>query len=222
MPTGSSDILEHLDNIPRLDWADVEEAGRRARNILEEVASSKEHLRSLFENSLTDLRLFSMAEHFDRIDQIILYDDLSRGIRIRLHIYPPDHFDGPHNHRWSFTSFILAGSYCHRIFRIDERIDESTCMLDLQPLFIVQECAGVSYTLHHSVIHSVIALPDTVSLILRGPVEKDRLMMTDLKTGKMRWKYGWEKEMVEERKDRVITAEYFDQLRQHLIRLNVI
>ena len=222
MPAGSSDILEHLDNIPGLDWGNFEEAAWRARDILEEAASSKGHLRLLFENSLTDSRLFAMAEHFDRIDLIILYDDLSRGMRIRLHIYPPDHFDGPHNHRWSFTSFILAGSYCHRIFRIDDEIDESTCMLDLQPSFIMQECAGVSYTLHHSVIHSVIALPDTVSLILRGPVEKDRLLMTDLKTGKMCWKYGWEKETVEERKDRAITAEYFDQLRQHLIRLNVI
>ena len=171
---------------------------------------------------MTDSTLFSMAEHFDRIDQIILYDDLSRGIRIRLHIYPPDHFDGPHNHRWSFASFILAGSYCHRIFRVDDGIDEEAPLLELQPSFVMQECAGVSYTLHHSVIHSVIALPGTVSLILRGPAEKERLMMTDLKTGKLRWKYGWEKETVEERNERAITAEYFAQLRQHLIRLDVI
>jgi hypothetical protein len=215
------EVLDYLDS-QHLEWEDLDATGRKASEILRVVGSDPARLGYLFDRVTNDQRLADMAEHHDRIDKIILYDHLERGIRIRLHIYPPRHFDGPHNHRWPFTAFVLSGSYTHRLFAADATMDETLNLLALKPMFIREEARAGTYTIGPRAVHSVVAGPNTVSLILRGPAESQRLAMTDLKTGRLRWKYGRERESKEERSDRVMRIHDFARLRRHLESLSLI
>jgi len=60
----------------------------------------------------------------------------------------------------------------------------------LAPRMVRVEEPGDSYTLHHSMIHSVVAHGETVTLVVRGPAVKDRFVVTDRATGKAWWQYG--------------------------------
>ena len=219
--------MTHVDEVltflgsQRLDWSDLESTGRKAGEILRTIGFDHDCLRVLVDNVAADDRLLRLAEH-DRIDKLILYDNLSLGMRIRLHLYPPDHFDGPHNHRWPFTALVLSGCYVHKMFPTDLEMSETARMLALEPLFIRNETRGGSYTVSAKAVHSVIAAPNTVSLIMRGPAENGRLAMTDLETGRLRWKYGRDNESAEELKARAISLDRFTELRGRLQALSLI
>jgi hypothetical protein len=210
-------IIERLNHLDALDWRDLLEAGRSGIQLLKSITSNQDAFSTLVRNSREDPALFSMAEHFDRLDRLVLYDDLSRGLRIRLHIYPDNHRDGPHNHRWPFSALCLKGGYTHCIYPANLRVDEGTDMLSLRPAYVQFVGPGASYTLGPGLFHSVNAVPGTVSLILRGPATDDRLIMTDLSTGRMRWKHGVEEETAEELADRQISPTSYDLLLGQLV-----
>ena len=60
----------------------------------------------------------------------------------------------------------------------------------LTPRLVRIEEPGDAYTLHHSMIHSVMAHGEAVTLIVRGPAVKDRFVVTDRATGKAWFQYG--------------------------------
>ena len=68
----------------------------------------------------------------------------------------------------------------------DIALDVST----LRARQIQTEPAGATYTLHHTMIHSVTADAYTTSLVVRGPAVKDRFLVTDRVTGRAWWQYG--------------------------------
>jgi hypothetical protein len=59
-------------------------------------------------------------------------------------------------------------------------------------LLVRTEQPGSTYTLHYSMIHSVVAQPYTVSLIIRGPARKHRLLVMDKTTSKAWWQTAQE------------------------------
>ena len=136
-----------------------------------------------------DAHLASLCEHYDILDQLVLHDDPD-GWRIRLHVFSADYFDRPHNHRWTYTSRILTGSYTHVLYGTDHDFTHEVDVATLTPRLVRIEEPGDTYTLHHSMIHSVMAHGEVVTLIVRGPAVKERFVVIDRGTGKAWWQYG--------------------------------
>jgi glycogen debranching enzyme len=90
------------------------------------------------------------------------------------------------------------------------------------PRFVTQQTAGSTYSLHHTEIHTTFTTPDTVSLFLRGPAEKDRSLITERETGQLWWRYGADQERPDRRVRKLMKPEEFENLVERLGRLGVI
>lgn len=172
-----------LPQLHRLDWDDSAAAHRAADSAFTQLTADRwSTLIALLDALPEDAHLVEMCETYDFLDKLVLHDDPDGGYRVRLHAFRPGYFDRPHNHRWSFASMILAGSYLHTQYGADH--DFETASLDtLRPLAIHTERAGDWYTMHHTAVHSVSADAGTVSLILRGPAAKSSFRILDAATG---------------------------------------
>lgn len=166
-------------------------------------------------------QLFLMCEHYDILDKLVLHDDKDIGIRVRLHVFANDYFDRPHDHRWTYSSYILSGGYKHIIYGIKRNV-ECPEFDDLIPVQIRHEKKGDSYTLHCSQYHSVIAKPETVSLIIRGPSHKDKFRLIDRITKNSWWQYGTSVESEEEKLKKRMTEKRFYFLVDKLTNLGII
>jgi hypothetical protein len=183
-------MLDLVSSVTEIDWSDVEEVERRSHQVLHTLASHDEVLRTTLSTVADRPELMDLCEHYDILDKIVLFDDPDRGVRIRLHVFLPGYFDRPHNHRWSYASLILKGSYRHYLYGTDENVDESIDARTLKPVMVRRESVGSLYTLHHSMVHAVVAEPYTMSLVIRGPAVKERFIVMDRKTGKSWWQFG--------------------------------
>lgn len=233
-------MLDYLDKLV-VDWNDFENAGAATREVVHRLAEDQDSLRKLVYNVEHQPDLLDMCERHQLLDYIVLYDALDRGIRLRLHISTDDHFDRPHDHRFSFSSRILAGGYTHTWYHFDGELyeagdDEAKQYLSrhtpdprhsgllnrLTPHLTRWETTGNCYTLHHSALHTTFTTPDTVSLFLRGPAEKDRSVIMDVDTGRVWWRYGRQDEPAERRQEKAMGADAYREIRDRLERLNII
>ncbi len=162
-----------------------------------------------------------MCEHYDLLDKLVLFRGQRCDFRVRLHVFLPGYFDRPHNHRWSYSSLILHGSYQHSIYGQDGGLTEDIEVGSLRPIMTHRQRAGDFYTLHHSLIHSVIAEPYTVSLIIRGPAQKNRFLVMDRLENRAWWQFGMAAETAEDREKKVMTREHFDGVMARLAILNL-
>lgn len=118
LPHQGESVLDHLGQLT-VDWNDFEAAGEATRDVVQRLADDKESLRKLVYDVEHKPELLAMCERHQLLDYIVLYDALDRGIRLRLHISTDDHFDRPHDHRFSFSSRILTGGYTHTWYHMD-------------------------------------------------------------------------------------------------------
>jgi len=176
----------------------LEQFAEQSKKILE-IFSDRNKLKQQLLSVKEDETLFSLSEHYDILDKIVLYAD--EKYRIRLHIFGEGYFDRPHNHRWSYSSKILSGNYRHTIYSLNQ-VTDTPQTEHLVPILIRQEKMGDFYTLHHSQYHSVTADSDTVTLICRGPAEADRFRVMDRTTQEAWWQYGATIESQEEKNNR--------------------
>jgi len=188
---------------------------------LSALRQDKNELRRLVLGVRKDKQLFSLCEHYDILDKIVLHSDEEKSFRLRLHIFADDYFDRPHNHRWFYSSYILSGGYRHIIFSVDAKGSDPETQ-HLTPVLIRHEKKGDFYTLHHSQYHSVTAEPNTVTLILRGSAQADRFRVMDRETKESWWQYGAVSETEEEKNKKRMTLERFDFLVEKLTRIGVI
>lgn len=179
--------LKELDG---LDWGDTARVQQESERLLRTLAEHKGRLAELLGEIDRTPGLLEKCERYDILEKLVLAEDRDAGVRLRLHIFLPGHIDRPHNHRWTYSSLILTGSYLHQIYGVDDELTEQTDVRGLRPLLIRRETPGSTYTLHHSMIHSLVAEPYTVSLILRGPAVKDRFLVMDKSTNRSWWQYG--------------------------------
>ena len=175
MPTmTSADAL--FADLGAVDWNDLAAITSVSDTLLNALDTDRTLLRELTERAIEDPDLLRLCEHYDILDKVILHDDPT-GWRLRLHVFLPGYFDRPHNHRWTYRSRILHGSYTHTLYGTDDQLgDGDTEVTALQPRLVRTESTGDSYTLHHSMIHAVTAEPHTTSLVVRGPAVKDRFL----------------------------------------------
>jgi hypothetical protein len=177
-------------SLTSVDWDDLEEVQQASECLLRELATQPALLRDSLASLPDRPDLLALCEHYDILDKIVLFNDRGTGVRVRLHVFLPGYFDRPHNHRWSYTSLILRGSYRHYLFGEDHDLDEQLAPAELRARMVRQETTSNAYTLHHSMVHSVVAEPYTVSLIVRGPSVKDRFLVMDRVENRSWWQYG--------------------------------
>lgn len=178
-----------LAEISKLDWNDLPAVTAASDTLLTRLDAERDLLRGLVDGALADPNLLRLCEHYDILDKIVIHDDPT-GWRLRLHVFLPGYFDRPHNHRWSYVSRILHGSYTHTLYGTEDLLGDTIDPATLVPRMVRAEQPGDTYTLHHTMIHSVVAQPYTTSLIVRGPAVKDRFVVTDRHTGQAWWQYG--------------------------------
>jgi hypothetical protein len=220
------DVRSQLDRIS-FDWAAFSAAGRDSREVIQEIADDRVALRELVLAVGSDEHLLPLCEKVRDFKYMVLYDSLNRGFRLRLHRFSKGQEDQPHNHRYSFSSFILKGAYAHTLYEV---ADEGAApdaqpywqlqqppgtfdggplpevpMTRLTPLMTQTQAEGSAYTLHHTTFHAT-ALPaqNAYSLFLRGPAEKPSAVFLDPANRAYRWKFGRAHERPE-----VLTARSF-------------
>ncbi len=225
----------------RVDFSDFISAGKTTRNLARALAEDRAALRELVYSVSDDERL-GMCERHQLLDYLVLYDAPERGFRVRLHMSTADHFDRPHDHRFSFSSYIVTGTYRHTWYECDrdpyaESSDEECQRWDslrnpddasshllsrVSPLLMRDERPGSCYTLHHSVLHTTFTTPGTVSVFVRGPSEKRRSVIMDKTTGRVWWRYGQTEESAERRKAKAMTRGEYEEFVTKLETLGVI
>lgn len=185
--------------LERIDWDTTGSIIRGCSPLFDAVAEDPTILRKLIASVADDPTLAGMCEGYDFLHKLVLRDAPHVGVRVRLHLYRPGFFDRPHNHRWSFASRILCGSYTHKIFGSDTQFDQETDPDTLRPIHERIEGPGSAYALHHSSVHTVQAQADTVSLLVRGPAAKRRFLILDASSRSPFWVYGAADETPEQR-----------------------
>lgn len=210
-----SDTPPAFPQLRDIDWDDTGAILRHGAPVLESIAREPGVLAQLLDNLLTDEHLRSMCEGYDFMTKLVLYDDSQAEVRVRLHLYRSGYFDRPHNHRWSFASYILRGSYVHRIFGRDDMFGEDTDVDALWPIHERIEGAGTCYALHHNSVHSVQAAADSISILLRGPAAKDRFLILD-RSGDSFWVYGAAQESTQKRESKRLTGPALEAAVAHI------
>ena len=196
------------------DWDDIDAVEAAARKTFSALAEAPAVIGTALDSLPQAPELLALCEHYDILDKIVLHDDPA-GFRVRLHVFLPGYFDRPHNHRWSYASTILRGSYRHCLFGNAE-LDEDIKPGSLDAIMVRQETAGSTYALHHSMVHAVGAEPHTVTLVIRGPAVKDRFLVMDRYTGEAWWQYGTAKETAADAATKRMSADRFRELRGQL------
>jgi len=216
-------IEKILRSLERLDWENFDEVESNNKKILENIFNNGAIIGFFLKNVLRNADLISLAEHYDFFDKIVLYVDKKDRFRIRIHIFSNDDSNKyrPHCHRWIYSSVILKGSYKHFIYGTENEINENTDINNLKPILSQEEKVGSIYTLNHNAFHSIGAMPDTVSFMIRGPAVKDRFLIIDKKVNKKWWEYGRESETIEEIKNKSISEKELKRLRDKLYKMNL-
>lgn len=212
-----------MDDEPAIDWSDFEKASDQSRDLVRRLAADRHTLGKLVRHVGEDDKLMEMCERHRLLDKVVFYDDLPRGMRLRLHFSTDYHLDRPHDHRFSFTTLIIRGEYTHVWHEPDESVDPNELTVeDLLAKFATVEREGACYTLHHSLLHTTITTDDTVSLFLRGPAEKERSIVTDRETGRVWWRYGAMMEDAQRRSDVCMSHTAYVEMVEKAERLGVI
>jgi hypothetical protein len=186
-------------------------------------------LRKLILDVPNNKELFSDSTHYERVDKLVLWNSDDKTMQIRLHVYASQSFNKKvhnladiseaHNHRWNFSTRILSGGYFHTIYRMD-LLD--TGKYDLAPIMIRHERVGSCYALHHSQHHSILEEPNTVSLIVRGPIEKESFQVITEKEGEIQPKDSLTLQTPEEKRHKTMTLADYEKVISHLLFLKII
>ncbi|AUY54599.1 hypothetical protein EH183_30570 [Streptomyces sp. CB01881] len=157
-----------------IDWTDLRSAHAQCRSVLRRLAADSSLLTHLVDRLADDKDLLADADHHPVMDRLTLWHDPDRGIYLRLHVSPGTNELIPHDHKYSFTTYILRGSYTH-VWRRREGSYQGDFTSDQAPLGLVtSERVGSCYTLGYSLIHQTVMEAGTVTLFMRGPKEQAR------------------------------------------------
>ncbi|HST47009.1 hypothetical protein [Jatrophihabitans sp.] len=206
---------EVLAGLRQIRWDDIEQVAAQAPPLLRELVADPAWLGRALEEMFADEHLRSLSERLEIFDKVVLLHDRASGVRLRMHIFHDGYVDTPHNHRFNFTSLILAGGYEQTLYG-----DWAPLSLDLDPAvlrprFIRQETAGSAYTIEHTLLHSVRAAAQTVTLTVRGPAQKDRMLVMG-SDGAPFWAFGMADEDEQERTSRRLSSANLAGIRELL------
>jgi predicted metal-dependent enzyme (double-stranded beta helix superfamily) len=213
----AGDVVERLRAVR---WDDLRDVTARTAPLLSELVSSPHWLARAYDHMVEDDHLRSLSERLAELDKLVLWDDPASGVRVRMHVFRQGYFDRPHNHRFTFGTVILSGGYTHTVY------GQSGDSLDIAPDLLVPrlikfEGPGSSYVIEHSLVHSVAAATDTVTLTVRGPSCKDRMLIVDDERGPF-WAVGVKDEDPVEVARRRLTDDRLGEIRVMLARTGLL
>lgn len=243
--------VELFEGIDRIDWEDLPGSAALTQRLIGEFAEDKALFRRLLLAVEHDPYLWAKCEEDVVEDKIVLWDDVEKGLRIRLRMSTDYQQQLAHNHRFSFTNLVLRGSYLHRNYVARNGFDENTLPDDVQPVLLHEDRAGECFTIHHNALHSTpFTQLGTISLVLRGNPVKDRapVMFKEARgreealeeltrstaeplseiepeeagVGTMFWRVGEDRESAERRAERQMTKEKYYYWCQKLEELGII
>ena len=204
----------------------LEEFARRSRDILSQLERDRQKLGELVLAVPKDDTLFSLCAHYQAVDKLVLASSEDQKWQLRLHIYSDRlhrsnesaqiDIGNAHNHRWNFSSWILSGGYHHTLYRMDSDTK------GFIPMAIRYEGVNYFYTLHHSQFHSILEEPNTVTLILRGPIEKKSFQVIQEGTGEAKWQDAPSLDSSEEKTQKMMSQERYSALVERLGVLGII
>ncbi|MDX2292332.1 MULTISPECIES: hypothetical protein [Streptomyces] len=205
-----------LRRIRALDWQDLDRLSVELTELLAELAADGAWLAAAMENLLHTPELRDLSERLAELDKMVLINDSESGVRIRLHRFRQGYFDRPHNHRFTFGARILSGGYRHTIYGDHPDPEHDFDLERVVPTLIRRESAGSSYVIQHTLVHSVAAEPETLTLTVRGPAQKDRMLIVDRDGGTTWWQFGVKDENAAEVAKRRLTDEQILEITQVL------
>jgi hypothetical protein len=208
--TETTALIDRLDRLPAMDWNSFNEVSRITRELLVDLVADKTTLGILARRIEHDQNLLDLCERHELLERLDIYDARDRNFQIRFNFTTPTQSVRPHDHRYSFSTYVLRGGYQHiwfdpgqEIYEVEREMetrnyldkshtDESTAIdiTRMKPLFVTNDTAGAQYTIHHSTVHATITQPESLSLIIKGPGEKNRSIIADRVAGKIWWRFG--------------------------------
>ncbi|MCX4527007.1 MULTISPECIES: hypothetical protein [unclassified Streptomyces] len=203
-------------SLPAVRWDDLEAAAEITQAVARRIGDDRPLLRALLARAVADPVLREKFECHALDDKIVIWDDQAKGLRIRLRLANTDQYERVHNHRYSFTAYILHGAYRHTLYATDQPLDETADVSRFWAHFVREEPAGRCITLDHEQLHTTITEPETISLMIQSPARKQRAFMIRREDGHVWYRYGAADETSERRAEVRMSD---DRLRHWLSRL---
>lgn len=220
-PLQEPELLEIMRALPAVDWADFEAAARITGDIAQRLGEDPQLLRALVERVPRMTALRNKCECHSLDDKIVIWDEPGKGLRIRLRLANETQYERIHNHRYSFTAYILRGAYRHTLYTHNGMLDEHALLAQFQICSVRKELSGDCITLHHEQLHTTISDPWTLSLMIQSPAQKDRAFMIKRDSGQVWWRVGEAEESSERRAEVYMSDSRFGFWMQQLRRLGV-
>lgn len=164
-------ILEGFEKIESQDFVRFSE---ESQQFLLKISKDRERLCKLLKKASSNELLVGLSRRYGAVDKFVLAERSDGRLQLRMHIYANHKeleegevdIEMIHNHRWNFSSLILLGGYRHVLYGDS-----------LSPVCIRDEKEGSIYSLHHSQYHSVAGEAGSITLIIRGPHEKEKFQV---------------------------------------------
>ncbi len=215
--------MKLLDDLPTLDWTRPDVVHESALATLRGMASDPRALGDLLRRVEHTPSLWALCETHELDDKIVLYDAMKdRGFRIRFRLATAYQDERPHTHRFTFSTLILRGSYHQTWYRGEARLEDGASPHCIVPVAVREEPAGSGFTIDHAALHSTMAAPDTISLVMRGPAMKRRAIITLPEVGEVTWRYGEADETAERRADIRMPIERYREWCQRLADFGIV
>ncbi|WP_433386934.1 hypothetical protein [Micromonospora sp. KLBMP9576] len=199
-----------MSSLPTVRWDDIETAAEVTEQIARRIGDDRALLRALVDRVRRTPELRQKCECHALDDKIVIWDAPERGLRIRLRLANTDQYERVHNHRYSFTAYILSGAYQHTLYATDQPLDETADVSRFWPYFIREEPAGRCITLDHEQLHTTITEPETISLMIQSPARKQRAFMIRRSDGQVWWRQGAADESAERRAEVQMSDQRFE------------
>ncbi|MFS0696657.1 hypothetical protein [Streptomyces nitrosporeus] len=198
-PADAAEAEALMASLPSVRWDDIEAAAEITTAIARRIGDDRPLLRTLVARALHTPELRAKFECHALDDKIVIWDDQEKGLRIRLRLANTDQYERVHNHRYSFTAYILHGAYRHTLYATDQPLDETADVSRFWAHFVREEPAGRCITLDHEQLHTTVTEPETISLMIQSPARKKRAFMIRRDDGQVWYRYGAADESAERR-----------------------
>src|SRR5215204_2314384 len=119
------EVLDVMNGLPAVDWNDLESAAEITTAIAHQLGDDRALLTALVDRVPGIPELREKCECHSLDDKIVLWDAPDKGLRIRLRLANTDQYERVHNHRYSFTAYLLNGVYHHTMYATDQPLDET-------------------------------------------------------------------------------------------------
>ncbi|MFF9393450.1 hypothetical protein [Streptomyces griseoluteus] len=196
-----------MSSLPTVRWDELERAAEITDAIARRLGDDGALLRTLVARAIRTPELRQKFECHALDDKIVIWDDQEKGLRIRLRLANTEQYERVHNHRYSFTAYILHGAYQHTLYATDQPLDETADVSRFWPYFVREEPTGRVITLDHEQLHTTITEPETISLMIQSPAQKRRAFMIRRDNGDVWYRYGNADESAERRSEVLMSDE---------------